>query len=140
MEFFTTVDDELYDELCELVDEKVVHFELWEDSLADELATADGEFQTAIENSFDIDLYLDGGIYFQLYSAALFPRLDGEPLQGEEDVRKELAELIRKELVLSEIAVDEDEGLVLVFAQGKKAVLYCSVGGWLLEEWDELPE
>ena len=141
MEFYTTVDDELYEELGELVGQKVVYFELWEDSLADELE-ADGESSEVSEEdtSFDLDLYLDDGIYFQLYSAAFFPNLESEPWQGQENVHKALRELMKNELVLSEVAVDEDDGLVLVFSQKNKPVLYCSVGGWLLEEWDELPE
>ena len=62
MEFYTTVDDELYEELGELVGQKVVYFELWEDSLADELE-ADGESSEVSEEdtSFDLDLYLDDG-------------------------------------------------------------------------------
>ena len=116
MEFYTTVDDELYEELGELVGQKVVYFELWEDSLADELE-ADGESSEVSEEdtSFDLDLYLDDGIYFQLYSAAFFPNLESEPWQAQENVHKALRELMKNELVLSEVAVDEDDGLVLVF-------------------------
>lgn len=140
MEFYTTVDDELYEELCELVGEKVVFFELWEDSLADELEKVDKSDQAADESSFDIDLYLDGGVYFELYGTLLFTGLDAEPLQGQDETRKFLAELVRKGLTLNEVAANEEDGLVLVLAGKGKTKLYCNIGGWLLDEWDELPE
>ena len=140
MEFYTTVDDDLYEELCELVEQKVVYFELWEDSLADELEKGDKSTDVTVENSFDIDLYLDGGVYFELYGTLLFTSLDAEPLEGQDATRKMLAELVRKGLTLSEVALNEDDGLVLVLAAQGKVKLYCSIGGWLLDEWDELPE
>lgn len=140
MEFYTTVDDETFDELSELVEQKIVFFELWEDSLAEELESENGAQTDEVETSFDLDLYLEDGIYFQLYSVAFFPSLDAEPWSGEESVRKQLGQLLRQEVKLGEVAVDEEDGLVLVLSKKGQSVLYCSVGGWLLEEWDELPE
>jgi hypothetical protein len=42
--------------------------------------------------------------------------------------------------VLEEIAVDEDDGLVLVIAARHRPELYLQVGAWLLDEWEELPD
>lgn len=142
MEFYTTVDDDLYGELCSLTGEKVVYFEIWEESLADELEVSQEQPETKC--TFDVDLYLEDGIYFQLYGATFFPSLESDPWQGEEFVRKALSDLIRQGIKLNEIAVDEEDGLILVFSppdgEKNRTRLYCSVGGWLLEEWDELPE
>lgn len=139
MEFYTTVDDEMFDELSELVEQKVVFFELWEDSLADELDEQSSPAPEE-ETTFDLDLYLEDGIYFQLYSTTFFPTLDSEPWSGEEFVRKQLGQLLRQKIELGEVAVDEEDGLILVLSKNGQPALYCSVAGWLLEEWDELPE
>ena len=42
--------------------------------------------------------------------------------------------------VLEEIAVDEDDGLVLVLGLKRQPVFYLQVGAWLLDEWEELPD
>jgi hypothetical protein len=56
LSLYTKVDDELYEELAELTDQKISHFELWEDSLVDAL----NETQTTgdTQQYFDLDLYL----------------------------------------------------------------------------------
>lgn len=133
----TGVDDELYDELSELEGQRIVHVTLWEDSLLD--ALEGGEPDPDTQTLFDLDLYLEEGIYFELYGASAFESLDAAPVEGDERLAKTLLTLVDQHATLDEIAVDEDDNLVLILAQGGEPALYLAVGGWLLEEWDELP-
>jgi len=41
---------------------------------------------------------------------------------------------------LLEVAVDEEDGLVLVLGRGDQPDIYLQVGAWLLDEWEELPD
>lgn len=135
----TTVDDELYDELNELVGQQIVYVEVWEDSLGG--AMEDDEVTLAKptgESAFDIDLYLADGVYFELYSVSCFDDPDADPWRGLEVATKRLQSVARRG-VLEEVAVDEDDGLVLVLRDARRQLIYLSVGAWLLEEWDELP-
>lgn len=142
---YTAVDDEMYAELVELAGQQVVHIELWEDSVLDELAAQPA---VAGQDSFDLDLYLDDGVYFELYSAAGYVDPEGEPLVGHETVQTILLEQMRRGLWLREVAVDEGDALVLVLgdnpaeppAAEQSPRLYLAIAGWLIEEWDELPE
>lgn len=138
MPLYTTVDDELYEELSQLVGQRIVLAEVWEDSLStalegDEVA---GEEQV----SFDIDLYLADGAYFELYSATCFDNPDADPWQGLDHVTAQLTGAAKQGAVLQEIAVDEDDQLVLVLGVGKSRQIFLPVAAWLLEEWDELPQ
>ena len=130
------MDDELYDELSQLAGRAVVFVEVWEDSLSS--ALEEEEEQPEQQASFDIDLYLADGAYFELYSATCFDSLDGEPSVGLEEVSKRLSSGQQK-AVLEEVAVDEEEQLVLVLRYGAGRHIYLPVAAWLLEEWDELP-
>jgi hypothetical protein len=142
---YTAVDDELYEEVAELAGQKVVHVAVWEDSVLDELATRPA---VTGQDSFDLDLYLEDGVYFELYSAACFVDPEGDPLAGYENVQSLLLDLMHRGLWLLEVAVDEGEALVLVLGDspaelpGDKQAprLYVAIAGWLIEEWDELPE
>ena len=137
MPLYTVVDDDLYDELSQLAGQKVVHVEVWEDSLSTEL---EGEGVEAGEQaSFDIDLYLADGAYFELYSAACYDSPDGDPWQGLDAVSGRLTAVARQGLTLQEVAVDEEDQLVLVLAYAGGKQLYLPVAAWLIEEWDELP-
>jgi hypothetical protein len=135
---YTTVDDELYDELSQLAGQAVVFVEVWEDSLSSALES-EAE-QPEQQASFDIDLYLADGAYFELYSATCFDSLDGDPWVGLEDVSRRLTAAAKQKAVLEEVAVDEEEQLVLVLGYGQGRQVYLPVAAWLLEEWDELPE
>jgi hypothetical protein len=134
------VDDELYAELSELEGQKVVLLEVWEDSLEEALdpAAEQAAEQTA-PSSFDIDIYLADGAYFELYSAMCFDDLDGEPWLGLDSVRERLTGLAKRGATLDEIAVDQDDQLVLVLRYGQNQRLYVPAAAWLLDEWDELP-
>src|SRR5829696_6668720 len=99
---YTTVDDHLYDELTELADQKVVHMELWEDSLAD--ALGQNEHRADDSEQFDLDIYLEEGVYFELYGVQCYHDLDGEPWQGLENVRRQLIAQIKRGLWLEEVA------------------------------------
>jgi hypothetical protein len=135
---YTTVDDELYDELSQLEGQAVVFVEVWEDSLSSALEAE--EEHPEQQASFDIDLYLADGAYFELYSATCFDSLDGDPWAGLEEVRRRLAAAAKQKAVLEEVAVDEEDQLVLVLRYDQGRHVYLPVAAWLLEEWDELPE
>lgn len=133
----TTVDDETFDELGTLTGQRIVHIDVWEDSLGS--ALEEEEIDPAEQVSFDVDLYLADGAYFELYSVACFDSPDGEPWTGLEPVGQRLAALGKRNAVLEEIAVDEEDQLVLVVRHGADERIYLPVAAWLLEEWDELP-
>lgn len=135
---YTTVDDELYAELSELAGQKIVYVAVWEDSLAGVLE--EEEVDPEVQDSFDVDLYLADGAYFELYSVTCIDSLDGEPWVGLEATTTRLAGLPRRNASLEEVAVDEQEQLVLVLRYGDGKRVYIVVAAWLLEEWDELPE
>lgn len=136
-DFYTIVDDEMYDELADLAGQKVVHVELWEDSLGETLAgeTADPALQVAV----DLDLYLDGGIYFELYGVVCYPDPEAEPLVGLRTIEQRLTGLVKQELWFDEVAVDEEDSLVFVLSQKHNPQLYLIINGWTFAEWDELP-
>lgn len=144
MPLFSSVDDETYDELSELTGQRIVHIAVWEDALDEGLIDAAPPLQSAAaptagpRQSFDLDLYLEDGAYFELYSVGCFDTPDSEAWQGHEQVAQRLADLVSRKCTLVEVAVDEDDSLVLVIGKGKEQV-YLVVGAWLLEEWDELP-
>ncbi|MCB0109906.1 MAG: hypothetical protein KDE53_28490 [Caldilineaceae bacterium] len=137
-DFFTTVDDEMYDDLAELTGQKIVHVELWEEALQDTLAGT--ETDPATQTTIDMDLYLDGGLYFELYGVLCFPDPDEEPLVGYATIEQTLNRLVKQTLWLDEIAVDEEDSLVFVLSQQHKPQLYLMIDGWSFAEWDELPD
>jgi hypothetical protein len=137
---YTAVDDELYEELCEMEGEKLAYVAVWEDSLADAIEDPDRAAPGRDADSFDVDLYLAGGVFFECYSVSIYRELDGEPLRDYDIVNPVLSSLVRQGAMLEEIAVDEADQLVLVvrFERGQR--LYFAVSAWTLEEWDELPD
>lgn len=158
--FYTSVDDEHYDELQTLLGQKVVYGAVWEDSLADALEArsgeqpprpvpapapinAEGEEDEDLDKNdgptCDMDLYLEDGVYFELYSVAAYESLEDEPLPNRASIEAALYALLQRKPSLGDVAVDEDDSLVLVLHAGPKPALYLAVGGWVLEEWDELP-
>lgn len=134
--FNSAVDDELYDELAQLAGEKIVHVAVWEDSMVDAIA---GQGAAQDSTSCDMDLYLEGGVYFELYGVTGYPDPESEPLSDRDALEKELRRLVAAGATVGDVAVDEDDALVLVLAMGGETALYLSVGGFVLEEWDELP-
>ena len=137
-EIITRVDDEVYGELAEMVDQKILSFVLWEESLSDELENIETSEEEIV--AADIDLYLEGGVYFELYGAVSYPKLTDDPLQGASTIHKRLSTLISKGVWLDEVAVDEHDQLVLVLSQQHQPVLFLAIGGWVIDMWDELPE
>jgi len=139
--FYSSVDDELYEELAQLVGEEVAHIGIWEDALGDALpgSALPGDGGATEIGAFDIDLYLAGGVYFELYGVAVYDDPDADPWQDAEALESRVRRLLTNGCTLGEVAVDEEDALVLVLNQGKKPALYLAVGGWVLEEWDELP-
>ncbi|MEZ4665032.1 MAG: hypothetical protein R2911_46495 [Caldilineaceae bacterium] len=134
-EFFTEVDDDLLEDLAEVTGQQVVSYSVWDESLAAALDQAQAD-----PAALDIDLYLEGGVYFECYSTLCFITPDSEPLDGLASVDSFMGKTVRKGLWLDEVAVDEENQLVLVLAQKRQPVLYLVVSGWTLAEWEELPE
>ena len=147
-QLYTQVDDEQYEELSELNGQPVVFVAVWEEGLAEAMTPPEREAEESDasasdakdETAADIDLYLRDGVYFELYGTLCYTDLDAAPLSGLDRIEGQLQAMVKQGLVLEEIAVDEEEGLVLVLAQKHKPVLYLQVGAWLLDEWEELPE
>jgi hypothetical protein len=143
-QLYTHVDDEQYDELSELSGQPVVHVSVWEEGLADAITStelgAGMSSDTDDGTAADIDLYLRDGVYFELYGTLCYTDLDASPLRGLANIEQKLQQAVKAGAVLEEIAVDEDEGLVLVLAQRHQPVMYLQVGAWLLDEWEELPD
>jgi hypothetical protein len=135
---YTTADEELLAELAELIGQRVAHVAVWEDSLAD--ALDEGEHDPEEPQAFDIDLYLEEGVYFELYSVLAFDDPEGDPWQGMANVERRLRGLARAQAVLSDVAVDENDALVLVLQDEHQRTAYLMVAAWLLEEWEELPD
>jgi hypothetical protein len=131
------VDDELFEELSELVGQKVVFAQLWQESVADALDADAAEEQCTV---FDLDLYLKDGLFFELYGVYLYPGLDAEPLAGFSETDQRLSQLLSIGLYLEDIASDEEETLVLVLGRRRQPQLYLLVGAWSLSEWEELPD
>lgn len=134
----TTVDDEMFEELSALAGQQIVHVDIWEDSLGS--AIEEEAVDPVRQTSFDVDLYLADGAYFELYSVECYDDPDGDPWMGLDRVSKRLAGLSKRGAVLEEVAVDEEEQLVLVLQYTPDQHVYLPVAAWLLAEWDELPD
>jgi hypothetical protein len=146
-QLFTRVDDEQFDELSELNGQPLVHVGVWEEGLADSITPAAHADATAADANManegvaaDIDLYLRDGVYFELYGTLCYTDLDEAPLADLTAIEARLHALVQEGGLLEEIAVDEDDGLVLILAARNQPELYLQVGAWLLDEWEELPD
>jgi hypothetical protein len=136
--FHQQVTEELYNELVAQVEgEKVVGLALWEESLAD---AEDETVPPAMRDVFDFDLYLENNLYLEIYAAYIFNDPEGEPLRGLEQIGKIFSSLIEEGIWLDEIAVTEEDELVLILSRNHQPQLFLNVGGWTIEEWETLPE
>lgn len=136
-DLFTTMSDELYDDLSELTGQRIAHVAIWEESLADALSRTEVDLDE--QETFDLDLYLADGIFLELYGVACYLDPTTAPIRGWDETGRLLLSLVNQGVWLDEIAVDEDDQLVLILSQRRQPVFYLVVGGWLVEEWDELP-
>lgn len=134
----TSVDDETYNELATLIGQRIVHVALWEDSLAD--ALAEQTVDPAAQTTFDLDLYLEDGVYFEMYGVACFDDPNADAWRGLEQTGARLTAFVTARARLGDVAVDDDDGLVLVLTTPAGRNSYLVVGAWLLAEWDELPD
>ena len=131
--------DELFQELVEEVaGQRVVSVALWEESLADE--AEEGPIPPEERTVFDLDLYLENHRYLELYGVQAYRSPEADPLQGLEGLGRIMADLVEKGLWLEEVATDQEERLVLVLTHRHEPQLYLNVAGWVLEEWESLPE
>lgn len=137
-EMNTRLTDELYEEMEEnVIGEKVVGLALWEESLADD---EENRPEADERQVFDLDLYLENNLYFELYGVLFFTDQDGDPLQGLDRIGTIVAELTDKGVWLDDIAATEEDEMVLILSQNHEPKLYLSVGGWTLNEWETLPD
>jgi hypothetical protein len=136
--FHQFVTDELYTELVETVEgEKVVGLALWEESLAD---AEEEEVDADTRELFDFDLYLENKLYLEIYAAYIFQDPNSDALRGLDRIGKMFSGLIEEGLWLDEIAVTEENELVLILSRNRQPLLYLNVGGWAIEEWETLPD
>ncbi len=129
------VDDETLDELTALNGEAIVGIAVWEDSVAQALDA--GELT---DSAVDLDVYLESGVFFELYGVLCYPDLDSEPLSGTDAIDRKMAVLVAAGLALEDIAVDTEDSLVLVLGNEGEPLLYLNAGAWRLDEWEELPD
>lgn len=143
-ELFTQVDDEQYEELSALIGQPIVSVAVWKEGMADALdITLDNTLNEAAandESAADLDLYLQDGVYFELYGTLCYHDLDAPPLATRATIEQALSSLATRGVKLLEVAVDEEDGLVLVLGCGDQPDIYLQVGAWLLDEWEELPD
>lgn len=149
-QLYTSVDDEQFNDLSELNGQPVVHAGVWEEGLAESIASTNSGYASASDTTqddgtedgvaADIDLYLRDGVYFELYGTLCYTDLDAPPLADLAEIEQQLQEQLKTGLKLLEIAVDEEDGLVVILGRGKNPLFYLQVGAWLLDEWEELPE
>jgi len=156
VEIYTQLSDALYDELNQLCGQEIAHIQLWEDSLADSLEEEDIESNDVDEEEiyeegaeddidseqrmlFDLDIYLKDGVYFELLATICYPSLESEPLQGYEKINKLVQRYVKSGIRLAEVAVGEEDELIMVLGHPQQAMLYLAVGGWLINSWEELP-
>ena len=137
-ELVTRVDDDLYRELIVLTNQQIVHAIVWEDSLLDTIVDADASPET--RSLFDIDIYLADGVFFELYGTLCYQHVDDEPLYGLAEVERTVATMLNAGLWLEDVAVDDNDSLVLIASRSRKPALYFVVCAWSLGEWSELPE
>ncbi len=137
LNLITAVDDDQYEELAQLAGQRIAHVAVWDESLADALSEAAGEPEQ--QEAFDLDLYLEDGVYFELYGVFCLEDIDSAPMRGQETVARRLLSLVNQGVWLEEVAVDDEDGLVLVLGRERMPELYLLVAAFLLEEWEELP-
>ena len=130
-----TVDDETFDELADLAGERIAGIGVWEDSITQ--ALGEGEMT---DSAVDVDVYLDCGVFFELYGVLCYPDLDSEPLAGTTTIDAHLAALVSQGIMLIDIAVDDEDSLVLILGADTRPILYLNAGAWTLNEWEELPD
>ena len=149
-ELYTSVSNELYDELAELEGQKITRVVVWEESLIEELAEQldvdVNDFDVAAQKAagtrtaFDLDLYVEGGLYLELYATFCYSTLDSDPLQGFNQTQGLLSRLVEQGVEIDEVAVDEDDQLVLMLAASEANVepaLYLVVSGWSIDASQE---
>ncbi len=69
------------------------------------------------DSAVDVDVYLDCGVFFELYGVLCYPDLDSEPLAGTATIDAHLAALVSQGIMLIDIAVDDEDSLVLILAK-----------------------
>lgn len=138
MDLHTEVTEQELKVLQALEGKQLASLTLWAESLAYAEETED---ETPEEDRyfFDCDLYFANHQLLELYGASLYVDPDQDPIQGMDLITEMLADITEDGGTLSEVARDEEDGLVLVLASNDSS-LVVAVSGWVLDTWDELPE
>lgn len=129
-----SVDEETLSQLQSLVGDTLLRAVVWEDSIADALADS-----APIDGAADIDLYLDDGVHFELYAVLCYTDLDSDPLPDIAAVERALSAFAGETAELTDVAVDTENDLVLVFQQAD-GNLFLNAGAWAIGEWDDMPD
>ena len=110
--------------------------------VTESLVYADEEYiETPDEERFyfDCELYFADHQLLELYGASLYEDVDSDPVTGMERIEDRLTELFEDGGTLTEVARDDEDGLVLILASSDDSVL-VAVSGWYLDRWEELPD
>ncbi len=110
--------------------------------VTESLVYADEEYVETPEEErfyFDCDLYFADHQLLELYGASLYENVDSDPVTGMERIEDMLTELFEEGGTLTEVARDDEDGLVLVLSSSDDSLL-VAVSGWYLDTWEELPD
>ena len=132
--FHSEITDEIWNELISLEGIQVVALTLWDETFGQ----AEGFIQ--VDNAtVDFDVYLANRLMLELYGASLYPDPESFPLKTYDRIAHVLQTMVETGSILEEVALDEADELVLIFAGPEIGSLYVVAQGWILEEWEELP-
>lgn len=130
--------EEAYEALAALEGYPIMGVAFWDSSLVDDLE--DELVDDQDRDVIDLDLYLADNVLLELYGAALYRLPEPTLVVGVVALEKVLVELIDRDGALVEVAESEDGTPALVFGFDDGPFLAVVVGGWLISQWDELPE
>ncbi|MCD6291304.1 MAG: hypothetical protein J7M34_12430 [Anaerolineae bacterium] len=131
----------LFVQLQTLQGKSVQGLALWQNSIADEeLMELDGDVSPENRIFVDFDLYLEGHVLLEIYAATIYRDLDEAPIMGLDAISQALGDMTEQGTILSDVAMDDEDGLVLVLTTQDGVSLIIAPSGWALGHWDELPD
>ena len=130
--------DELWQEIVELEGISIASLVVWDSSLVDD--SLDDPVTDENRIYVDFELYLDDHMMLELYGAAVLEDEASDALVGFDNIGRTLSRLAEKGALIQEVAVDQEDRLVLVLENQKGQRLLTPVTAWLLTAWDILPE
>ncbi len=130
--------DELWEELSELEGLAIASLVVWDSSLVDD--SLDDPVTDENRIYVDFELYLEDRQLLEVYGAAVLKDETSDAMVGFDTIGRMLGRLAEHGALIKEIAVDQDEGLILILQDHKNRRLLTPVTAWLLTTWDTLPE